>query len=196
MSEDRKNHLDEWSMQAYLDDDLTEGECAVMGAHLEECKICAAAFAELEYLFSAMKLLPEEPLANDLSVRIIRSLSLREEEKSTWYWTLAVQLSIAIIVFITIWQRIPLLLGSRVSPAQVLEPLRHFVDLSAQGNYFLREFLNRIYVQSVATLSMPAIDWPISGLALAVVVGTLVLLWLLGNGFLLQKPSNGPARQG
>ena len=196
MSKDRKDHLDEWSMQTYFDEGLTEAERATMNAHLVECEVCAGAFANMEYLFLEMRRLPDKPLTNDLSAGVIRSLLLNENKKSGWYLILVGQLTAAIIVLLAMWRKIPLDLGSWVSPAQVLEPLQDFIDFSAQGNLFLKDFVNRVYAQWVATLFMPAIDWPISALALTMVVGTLILLWLVGNGFLLQKPSNGPVRHG
>jgi hypothetical protein len=191
MSEDCKLHHDEWSLQEYLDGVLTDEDRERLELHLTECDDCAAEFASLKILFSEMERLPDEPLAHDIAVRVIRSLSLKEDRKPHLYLVLMAQLAVAIIVFAAIWPRISLELVNRYSLAQLLEPLRQFADLSAQGILLMREFLNWIHIQWIATLSMPAIDWPITGLSLALVVGGMTLLWLLGNGLLLRQSANG-----
>ncbi len=191
MSEDRKPHHDEWSLQEYLDDVLIDEDRERLEVHLAECDDCAAEFASLKYLYSQMERLPDEPLAHDISAMVIHALVLKEDRKPHLYRVLAAQLAAAIIVFIAIWPRISLELVSRYSLVQLLEPLRKFADLSAQGILIVREFLNWIHIQGIATLSMPVIDWPITGLPLALVVGGMISLWLLGNGLLLRQPANG-----
>lgn len=192
MSEDRMNHHDEWSLQEYLDDVLVDEDRERLELHLAQCDDCAAKYASLKYLYSEMERLPDEPLAHDISARVIRSLALKEDRKPYLYLVLIAQLATAIIVFAAIWPRISLELGSiGYSLVRLLEPLQKFADLSAQGIFLMREFLNWIHSQWIATLSMPAIDWPITGLSLALVVGGMTLFWLLGNGLMLRQSANG-----
>ena len=195
MSEDRKSHHDEWSLQEYLDGVLADEDRERLELHLAQCDDCAAEYASLKYLYSEMERLPDEPLAHDISARVIRSIALKEDRKPTLYLVITAQLTAAIIVFAAIWPRISLELNSRYSLVQLLEPLRNFEELSAQGTLFVREFLNWIHIQWIATLSMPAIDWPITGLPLALAVGGMTLLWLLGNGLLLRQPANGQVQR-
>jgi hypothetical protein len=191
MSEDRMNLHDEWSLQEYLDGVLADEDRERLELHLAQCDECTAKYASLQYLYSEMERLADEPLAHDISVRVIRSLALKEDRKPHLYLVLLAQLAVAIIVFAAIWPRISLELVNRYSLAQLLEPLRKLAELPAQGILFTREALNWIHIQWIATLSMPAIDWPITGLPLALAVGGTILLWLLGNGFLLRHPANG-----
>jgi len=191
MSEDRMNHHDEWTLQEYLDGVLADEDRERLELHLAQCDDCAADFASLKFLYSELERLPDEPLAHDISARVIRSLALKEDRKPHLYLVLMAQLAVAIIVLAAIWPRISLELVNRYSFAQLLEPLRKLAELPAQGILFTREFLNWIHFQWIATLSMPAIDWPITGLPLALAVGGMTLLWLLGNGLLLREPVNG-----
>lgn len=191
MSEDRKSRHDEWSLQEYLDDVLADEDRERLELHLAQCDECTAKYASLQYLYSEMERLPDEPLAHDISARVIRSLALKEDRKPRLYRVLTAQLAAAIIVFIAIWPKISLELVNRYSLVQLLEPLRKLAELPAQGILFMREFINWIHSQWIATLSMPAIDWPITGLPLALAVAGMILLWLLGNGFLLRHPANG-----
>jgi len=191
MSEDRMNHHDEWTLQEYLDGVLADEDRERLELHLAQCDDCAADFASLKVLYSELERLPDEPLAHDISARVIRSLALKEDRKPHLYLVLMAQLAVAIIVLAAIWPRISLELVNRYSFAQLLEPLRKLAELPAQGILFTREFLNWIHFQWIATLSMPAIDWPITGLPLALAVGGMTLLWLLGNGLLLREPVNG-----
>ena len=191
MSEERMNHPDEWSLQEYLDDVLADEDRERLELHLTQCEDCSIKYARLNYLYSEMERLPDEPLAHDISARVIRSLALKEDRKPHLYLVLMAQIAVAIIVFAAIWPRISLELVNRYSLAQLLEPLRKLAELPAQGILFTREFLNWIHFQWFATLSMPAIDWPITGLPLALAVGGMTLLWLLGNGLLLREPVNG-----
>jgi hypothetical protein len=191
MPEDRKPHHDEWSLHAYLDDVLADEDRERLELHLAQCDECTAKYASLKYLYSEMERLPDEPLAHDISARVIRSIALKEDRKPTLYLVITAQLAAAIIMIAAIWPRISLELGSKYSLVQLLEPLRNFADLSTQGILFMREFLSWIHTQWIATLSMPAIDWPITGFPLALAVGGMTLLWLLGNGLLLRQPANG-----
>jgi hypothetical protein len=191
MSEDRKSHHDEWSLQEYLDDVLADEDRERLELHLAQCDECIAKYASLQYLYSEMERLPDEPLAHDISARVIRSLALKEDRKPRLHRVLTAQLAAVIIVFIAIWPKISLELVNRYSLVQLLEPLRKLAELPAQGILFMREFINWIHSQWIATLSMPAIDWPITGLPLALAVAGMILLWLLGNGFLLRHPANG-----
>jgi hypothetical protein len=192
MSEDRKPHHDEWSLQEYLDGVLAGDEREKLELHLAQCEDCAAKYASLKYLYSEMDRLPDEPLVHDISARVIRSLTLKEDKKPYLYPVLMAQLATAIIVFAALWPRISLEFGnSGYSLVRLLEPLRKFADLSAQGILLMREFLNWIHIHWIATLSMPAIDWPITGLSLGLVIGGMTLLWLLGNGLLLRQSANG-----
>ncbi|MEE8121154.1 MAG: zf-HC2 domain-containing protein [Anaerolineales bacterium] len=195
MSEDHKHHLDDWFLQEYLDDVLADDGRERLEVHLAECDDCAVKFASLKYLYSEMERLPDELLAHDLSARVVRSLSQKEDRKPTLQQVLAAQLAAAIIVLLASWPRISLEIGSMYSLVQLLEPLRKFADLSALGILPVREFLNWIQAQWIVTFSMPAIDWPITGLPLALAVGAMILLWLLGNGFLLRQPANGRIQQ-
>jgi len=194
MSKDRKSNHDEWSMQEYLDGVLADEDRERLELHLAQCDDCAAKYASLKYLYSEMERLQDEPLAHDISARVIRSIALKEDRKPYLYLVLMAQLAAAIIVFATIWPRISLVLVNRYSLVQLLEPLRKFEELSAQGLFFVREFLNWIHTQWIATFSMPTIDWPITGLSLALVIGGMTLLWLLSNGLLLRQSANGQAQ--
>ncbi len=192
MSEDRTHHHDEWSLQEYLDGVLADEDRERLELHIAQCDDCAAKFASLKYLYTEMERLQDEPLAHDISARVIRSLALKEDRKTTLYLVIMAQLVAAITVVAAIWPRISLALGSSgFSILRLLEPLRTFADLSAQGILFVRESLVWIHTQWIATLSMPTIDWPIKGLSLALVVGGMTLLWLLGNGLLLRQSANG-----
>ncbi|MGB2897512.1 MAG: zf-HC2 domain-containing protein [Anaerolineales bacterium] len=182
-------------MQEQLDNVLADEGSETLEAHLAECDDCAAKFASLKFLYSEMERLADEPLIHDLSGKVVRSLKLKKDIKPYWPQVLAAELITAAIVFFTIWPKISLELGSRYSIEQLLGPLRKFADLSAQGIHFVREVLHLIHTQWIATLSMPAIDWPITGLPLALVVGAMILLWLLGNGLLLREPANGHIQQ-
>ena len=195
MSEDRKRHLDEWAIQEYLDDVLAIEDRERLEAHLAQCDDCAAKCASLKFLYAEMERLPDEPLTHDLSEMVICSIKLKEDRTPYLQRVLAAQLAAGIIVFFAIWPRISLELGRRDSFAQLLEPLRKFANVSVQGFLPLREFIDWIHTQWIATLSMPAIDWPITGLPLALVIGAMTLLWFLGNGLLLREPVNGHIQQ-
>ena len=191
MSEDRRNHPDEWSLQEYLDEVLADDDRERLELHLAQCDDCTAKYASMKYLYSEMERLPDKPLTHDISARVIRSIALKEDRKPYLSRVLIAQLVAAIIVFTAIWPRISLEIANRYSLVQLLEPLQKFEDLSAQGILFVREFLNWVHTQWIATLSMPTIDWPITELPLTLAVGGMTLLWFLGNGLLLREPVNG-----
>ncbi|MCZ7672851.1 MAG: zf-HC2 domain-containing protein [Chloroflexi bacterium] len=55
-------HIDEFTLNEYLDEALSEAERNEVAGHLAHCAACQAAFTELQQLFFTLATMPDIPL--------------------------------------------------------------------------------------------------------------------------------------
>ncbi|MBL8046310.1 MAG: zf-HC2 domain-containing protein [Anaerolineales bacterium] len=177
-------HLNEATLNEYLDDALETVERSAADAHLATCPQCAARLAEMHALFAALDALPAEPLTRDLSASVLAALTPAPTPLSLPIRAvLALQAIIAIIVLAV---SAPLLLANipALNPAQLL-PAFTFDWAS------LFEPLNQLWAQSQtlvrsATSPLAEVSVWMWGAALS----GLAVLWLVGNGAVLRLISS------
>ncbi len=68
------NHLNDITLNEYLDSALDPAGHAEIESHVAACPDCAARLAELRALFAALDSLPDAPLERDLSSAVIDSI--------------------------------------------------------------------------------------------------------------------------
>jgi len=174
-------HLNEETLNEYLDGALETVERAAAEAHLAACPQCAARLAELQTLFATLEALPAEPLTRDLSAAVEAALTASTAAPLSLPMR-AVLLLQAFIAVIVLALSAPVLLANLppFNPAQLgptftlnwaslLEPL---AQLWAQSQTFVRS----------ATSPLTEISLWMWGATL----GSLAVLWLVGNGAVLR----------
>lgn len=174
-------HLNEETLNEYLDDELETAQRAEAEAHLAACPQCAARLAELQMLFATLEALPAEPLARDLSATVEAALTAPAPAPLSLpvRAVLLLQVFIAIIVLAlsapVLLANLPPFNPAQLAPtftldwASLLEPL---TQLWVQSQTFL----------SSATAPLTEISVWMWGAAL----GSLAVLWLVGNGAVLR----------
>jgi anti-sigma factor RsiW len=177
-------HLNDETLNEYIDDALEAPERAEANLHLAACPHCAARLAEMRALFATLESLPAEPLTHDLSANVVSAITPAPTPLSLPIRAvLALQVIIAIIL-LAISAPVVLANFPVLSPAQLtatftfdwasfLEPL---TQLWAQG-----QNLARTTTSPLAEISV----W-LWGAAL----GGLAVLWVVGNGAVLRLISS------
>lgn len=173
-------HLNEETLNEYLDGALETVERAAAEAHLAACPQCSARLVELQTLFATLEALPAEPLTRDLSASVEAALTSPAPVRLSLP-VRAVLLLQVLIAIIVLTLSAPILLANlppfnltQLAPtftldwASLFEPL---AQLWAQSQTFVR----------AATSPLTEISLWMWGAAL----GSLAVLWLVGNGAVL-----------
>ncbi len=192
------SHLDDSTLDGYLDSALPPARRAEVDSHLAACRECAARLDQMRALFIALDSLPESPLERDLAagvLSIIRTSGLNPRPPR--------QLAPILRALVAAQGLLALALLAAAVPfaAQLLqrpeltqftsEATRLFSDLSSS---VLLEW-NLVLAEAGRLLTLPASSPglplpPLSTLGLALVLLAAGLMWLVGNGVLLKEIAN------
>lgn len=71
------DHLDEDTLNEYLDGHLTPDQQAACQAHLSVCQFCSQHLEDLQSVFTALGALPDLPLEQDLSAKVLVAIAWR-----------------------------------------------------------------------------------------------------------------------
>jgi anti-sigma factor RsiW len=188
------DHLDDVTLNEYLDAALPADRMAAAETHLAGCRDCAARLSEQRALFAALEALPDEPLARDLSADVLARL--RQARSPHWNITrlaravFAFQALSALILLLTISAiglRLPFSLVDW-SPRQMTSQLMMEAMIMFSTDWLALQaalqntwgaglaMTSQLMAPSVAAL--PTLSWAVGLVALG-------LLWLVSNGLLL-----------
>jgi anti-sigma factor RsiW len=209
------SHLDDSTLNEYLDSALTPDRRADAGRHLAACRECAARLDRMQALFAALDSLPDLQLERDLAPGVLSSVRKSElglrptapavltavrgsgfAERPRLRLLFAVQ---AILALVLLAAAIRLALQnltvpdlSQVSDAQVLTLSGLYLSMLEEWNAVLAG-AGRFLATGLATRpDLPLPSLPTFGLALIVLAAGL--LWLVGNGVLLKQVANSRRR--
>jgi hypothetical protein len=187
-------HLDDDTLNAYLDETLPAAAYAEATAHLQACTACASRLNSLTALFTSLETLPDLPLARDLSPLVVAAIRpkpiLRPVISPTMRLAFAFQLLLAIGALAA---AIPF-----ATKFAVYIPTFNsfdFMNTTLQG--FVSSFQTLIALPQPETLipadlttlltQLPVL--PISTALIAACLAGVTVLWLIGNSVLLRPMS-------
>lgn len=185
------HHIDDSTINEYLDFALSATRRAEVEAHLATCPACATRLTALRALFASIAALPDSPLERDLSPAILNSI--KHVPASRPALAPAIRLVFAaqaVFAFIALAVVIPfaITLFPTETAAQFTEQasadLAQLVEaFSSQGSTTLTA-LETTFANLTITpeLSLPAL--PMYALLAALAAATL--LFIIGNGLLLR----------
>jgi anti-sigma factor RsiW len=182
-------HLDEATLNEYLDGELDPAERAEAERHLGDCTMCQAELAQLARLFTALALAPEPAPGPELAPRLVarfRQETARAQRAPSplgqwWGVGLVVELLVAAVALIVLWPWLRALLAPVGLPLPALPDLTVLLELPLAD--WLAATAGRLAdLPPLPTFAVIGQWLPIVGLAL--------ILWLVGNGLMLR-----PARQ-
>mgnify|MGYP003565300956 CR=1 FL=1 len=183
------NHLDEITLNEYLDDILDEPKRYAADLHLQSCAACRAILDELRSVFAEFDALPEVQLERDLTPSVLARLPQKNPVR-VWTRAFAAQLGVAIgSMFWLGMQAIPF-----VRILQISVPDIPAMDIQALFARLLTlrlpklDFQFPIFSYQLPTFNfqVPTLTLDFSPAQLITLSVSVVLLWVVGNFVLLR----------
>lgn len=185
------NHLDDITLNEYLDHTLDESAHTEAESHLYTCADCRARLADLRMLFADLDKLPEVPLEHDLSPTVLARLP-RENSVKNWSWTRALAAQLGVVVGFVLWLVVQIVPLIRI-PQFVLPMFSPFDIQSLVVKLFTVQFPIPKIRFPVFNYQMPTIEFqfpffniPFSPNQIAMLAILVSLLWVVGNIILLK----------
>jgi len=171
-------HLDEFTLNEYLDGMLDAAARAETETRLAACGECRAAQAELQQLFTALAEVKELPLTADLSARVLAEIK-PEVAAATWLRPLLLgQLLAAAAMLVWLW---PLIGGwLRLAGTAVQTALSHLQPIQFSWGTWLAGWGTAVLSQ--LQNARPALDLAANQWSLLLLLA--LALWLAGNRLL------------
>jgi anti-sigma factor RsiW len=186
-----QEHPDDTTLNEFLDGELDAPDRAGLEAHLAVCRECEGHLAELRQVYTALEAWPEVGLARDLSPAVLKAIRSPQPKLNWVSWVLAIQAVLVIGLLVAAW---PFAMQSEVGQTLWLLAQRSIAQVAVQaldtaGSLWagwLAEVQVRLQaVQAVGgLLQAPALRLPM--VTLWALLGSAVLLWLVGNSLLLR----------
>ena len=191
------NHVDEFTLNEYLDEALPDRERKEVEAHLAVCAACQAELAELQQLFLTLTAVSEAPFTVDMSAAVKTQI---EQEKTVGSEQFSVnsglllvfELVAAGVLLFLLWPTVQewLLLARRWQVQFVLnvtwpelvfwaEMMERITAVSTES---VQLFFNPI--QSTSIIDLATMQW-------AILLGVALIIWVAGNRLLFTNDSGG-----
>ena len=95
------NHLDDFTLNEYLDEALDESSRQDVETHLASCPDCRIRLEDLQAVFAELEALPETTLAHNLTLSVLARLPQTMPARAVvWTRAFAAQLGVALGAFI------------------------------------------------------------------------------------------------
>lgn len=184
-----EDHLNEQTLNMYLDGELSAGELERARAHLAACDVCRVELSALQSLFDALDELAPV-LAPDLTPGVLAQL--RRPMRRPWRLALALQ-TVAMLAWLT-WGAARLAAYwpaaiEALSSQAPLEPWASAVDWAAAQWAALSRWSGGVgdTFQEWTAWTVDLGDPFLSLTQLAVLGVVILLLWLVGNALFLRR---------
>ncbi len=171
-------HLDEFVLNEYADGVLMASEIQAVERHLADCPDCQTRLAELQNLFAALEMVEEVPLTADLSQKVLMEIQPRSSRWSRW--VIGAQAVMAVILSISLWPTAEAWLAT--APDLGEQTANWWSQTALSWANIVAWATAAVWQQAETTtysLNLPAEQW-------LWLIGLALLLWLVGNGLLLQ----------
>jgi hypothetical protein len=194
------NHLDDYTLNEYLDRALDESARAEVEAHLDTCAACNAKLDELRKLFAELGDLPEVNFEGDLAPAIFERLP-RHEPIRPWVWTRSLAAQLGVVVGFVFWLgmqvtsfvRVPQFAWPKVSTVELRSLFMHLLTIQFSIPKF--RFPDFSYQISTLNIQMPSFTPPalfkasfqVSTVHIVVLAISTIILWVVGNVILLKS---------
>ncbi len=172
-------HIDEFTLNEYLDEALSEAERNEVAGHLAHCAACQAAFTELQQLFFTLATVPDIPLSVDIGQTVVAQIE-REKGVDSDRWTvssgllLLFELAATAVLLFWLWPVVQeWLLAARNWQTRLVVNITWPQPISwAEINEAVTAVTRQL--QTTAFSDLAAIQW-------AMLIGLALIIWLAGN---------------
>jgi anti-sigma factor RsiW len=196
------NHIDELTLNEYLDDALPETERQAVEAHLAKCAVCQAELSDLQQLFFALDNVTDAPLSTNLSVAVEAQIkeavnsekfSVNNEQFSVNSWPLLIfELVAAGVLLFLLWPTVQeWLMLARSWQTQLVanvtwaQPIS-WAEIAASTSSVQAVFDS---FQTVPLIDLATMQW-------AILLGAALIIWLVGNRLLFTSPRQNGGSHG
>lgn len=171
------SHLDNTTLNLYLDDALEAAARANADAHLASCRVCASELASLRALAASFDAWQAEPIPHDLSARVMQRVAQRPAPANVARWgAFLLGAQVLVVVGLFIWF-LPTL--TRILPQFAAVPL---------PSVTLNPFANFSVWSETLAVSLPSLGIWVWGLLL--MGGAIV--WLVANRLIFNSLKHTP----
>jgi hypothetical protein len=194
------NHLDDYTLNEYLDRALDESARAEVEAHLDTCAACNAKLDELRKLFAELGDLPEVNFEGDLAPAIFERLP-RHEPIRPWVWTRSLAAQLGVVVGFVFWLgmqvtsfvSVPQFAWPKVSTIELRSLFMQLLTIQFSISKFC--FPDLVYRIPTLNIQMPSFNPPalfkasfqVSTVHIVVLAISTIILWVVGNVILLKS---------
>jgi predicted anti-sigma-YlaC factor YlaD len=188
MTERRENHLDDQTLFLYLDLELEAGDELAARNHLADCVQCQGHLRSLRSLYTGLDGLEDLALGRDLSPSILAEIRRTQRRAAPAYLLLASQLLVVVAVLGLSWSYLAQLAVSNYWDLASTQTAAFFTStatqLATQWESVQADLAGlAAWIQGLVQVATTSQAPPVSGWPWLVAA---TLLWVLGNGFLLQ----------
>ena len=193
-------HLDEVTLNEYLDAALAPEQRSAVEAHLARCPDCTTRLNGLRALFAELETLPETSPRRDLSPAVITALRRRLPESLVAAPALrAVFAAQALIALVLLGLALPTIVRAtewavvtQLAGQAVADIAGAFTGITSELQA-LQISLQRFMAASLEFVRQPPLP-SLPMLNVGLCLAAVSLLWLVGNGLLLRRQPSSPAR--
>lgn len=187
-------HIDEFTLNEYVDDAMSDEQRAEVEIHLHQCADCQAELAELQQLFFALDSVTEAPFAVDVSAAVESQIEQEAVNRKQWSANsgllLVLEIVIAGVLLFLLWPTVQEWL-LQVSgwqsqfaanmtwpePVSWAEMIGKITAVSPNlGQPIFDQF------QAVPFIDLATVQW-------AILIGIALIIWLAGNRLLFTNDS-------
>ena len=193
-------HLDEVTLNEYLDAALGPEQRTAVESHLAQCPDCTTRLLGLRALFTELETLPDTALRRDLSPAVITALRSQLPQSPDAVPALRAVFAVqALLALVLLGLALPTLM--RATEWAVVTQLAGRVVADIAGAFTgitselqaLQISLQRFMAASTEFLRQPPLP-SLPMLNVGLCLAAVSLLWLVGNGLLLRRQPSFPAR--
>ena len=174
------DHISDEELNEYLDHETTDR--ARIGLHLASCADCAARLNALQSLFEEIESLPDVAFSPKFTVQVAPAYKLSAPLPRTLTFAVILQAALALVVIVLAAPFVMPLLSPYLSWFSKPALAETFMFLQHEWTTWL-DLLSMLQPPSIPQL--PLVE--LSSLFMALLVISVSLLWLIGNGLLLRN---------
>ena len=190
-------HIDEFTLNEYADNALSDEQQAEVEAHLHECAACRAELAELQQLFFTLNNVTEAPFTVDVSVAV--ESQIEQEAVNSEQWSvnsgllLVFEVVVAGVLLFLLWPTVQeWLMLARGWQGQLaidfaVPKLVSWAEITATSAGSVRAVFDQF--QSTPFVDLATMQW-------AVLFSVGLIIWLAGNRLLFTSTNESGGSHG
>ncbi len=187
MSESSVNHIPDELLHAYLDEELDANQRAGVRLHLEGCRDCSRRMETWSTLFLEIEQLPEFEAITDFEPLVLAQISAKESRINWTTWLILAQAGLAVSLMAYGWGQLSTIFPLESVFRWLSLPVESVAAMILPLLATITDAISQFFAWSPSSSDL-IIHIPGLGSSTPLIYGaiTVVLLWLVGNHYLLR----------